>query len=321
LPHLCRGSKWREVQTIGGLSMTPTNWQGKTLPLRGERGLSLVELLVSLAIGLILVVAASSVYLYSKQAFNASTETATLEENGRFAINLLTRYIQSGAGSNVIEAPLSNKVSGCDFGLVNPTTASAASDLGCKSSTPTGQRRSESLAVFFETDPYIASGGSYEGYNCVGGQSTSMPTAAGGTTNLTRSYFFVSYTNTQTANGTTQQMGQLSCLADKTPSTGVFAQDTQPLIPGIEQIAFRYVLPNSSVTTSAQASKAASAVTAAEWPTVLAVDVCILAKTIQSSGNDTGTTYRDCYGNSISPAMGEVYRVFRSTVKLRNGSA
>jgi type IV pilus assembly protein PilW len=300
-----------------------------TTKMRRQSGVSLIELLVGLAIGLILALVASATYLYSKQSFNSSTETSQLEENGRYALNMLTRYIQS-AGFVMVDptnpspqGPIDNKIFGCDFGLKNPTaatTATLADDLSCLTATPTGARRSASIALFSETDAYSGSSGKFQGYDCVGNGSVAIPVAGSATIHETRSYFFVGNTTVQTANGSVN-MGQLSCLADRTVGATPAFQ-AEPLLPGIEQLAFSYLLPSVADPETAQMATTAAAVTAAsQWPSVLGVEVCVLAKSVQPGGNDTGTTYTDCYGSAITAAPGEVYRTFTTTVRLRNKSS
>ena len=290
------------------------------LQIVSQKGLTLVELMVALVIGLVLAIAASTVYLYSKQSFNTSTETSQLEENGRFAINLLSRYIQS-AGFVMIDptipapqGPIDNKIFGCDFGMTNPTSAATSADLACRSATPAGARRSASIALFSETDVWNSS--KFQGFDCNGNGSINM----GPTINETRSYFFVSSSNVQTTNGSAP-MGQLSCVADRTDATLTPAFDPQPLIPGIEQLAFNYILPSAADPNVGQSALPAASITAAQWPSVMAVEVCVLGKTVQPASNDSGTTYTDCFGTAIAAAPGEIYRTFRSIVRLRNKSA
>ena len=282
-----------------------------------------MELMVAMVIGLILAVAASAIYLYSKQNYNSSSETTQMEENGRFALNLLSQYIRT-AGFVVInpastrpQAPLDNKIFGCSFGMVNPTAASTTADIACRTTAQAGTMRSESIATFFETDSYASSGSIYQGFDCLG--LSSIP--QGGVSNIVRSYFFVAPTTVQTPTGTVS-MGQLSCLSDRTPLAAASPTfQIQPLIPGVEQITFLYQLPSTTDPDVAQSGYAANTLTTAQWPTVLAVDVCVLTKSIQATGNDSGTTYQDCYGNNIAATANSVYRTFRTTVRLRNKSS
>jgi type IV pilus assembly protein PilW len=59
-----------------------------------QRGLSLVELMVAMLLGLLLMGSVVGVVLNSKTSFIAVRESAMLQENGRYAMELLTREIR-----------------------------------------------------------------------------------------------------------------------------------------------------------------------------------------------------------------------------------
>ena len=310
--------------------------QSRSQNKRAVKGLTLIELMVSLVIGLLLAIAASSTYLYSKQAYNAVSETSQLEENGRMALDLLTRYVQS-AGYVAINpksafpyGALDLKISGCDFGMASPQTASnSAAALACNTSTPTGTRRSASLSVISETDKFDSTPGSgtavgtLQGINCVGNGATAVPADASKNsveTYVVRSNFFISSSVAATKFGTTT-MGQLSCVADETVPGGVVTYQPQPLIPGVVQLAVTYLTPSTLATGSSQKAATATALAAANaWNTVTAVDICVLTQSIQTSGNDTGVAKTDCYGADIAVVPNQTFRRFTTTVKLRNRS-
>ena len=314
-----------------------SGWAIKSSARKSNAGLTLIELMVSLVIGLLLAIVASSAYLYSKQAYNAVSETSQLEENGLMALDLVTRYVQSAGyvainpRSNRPYGAMDQKITGCDFGMANAQGATVATDLACNPSTPTGTSRSASITVISETDPYSSVVGSgtttvskYQGFNCVGNAATIVPadTSTGATvTYVVRSNFFISNSTAATPFGTTT-MGQLSCVADATVPGGAVNLQAQPLIPGVVQLAATYLTPSALVAGSAQRAVDASALTLADtWNTVTAVEICVLTKSIQSSGNDTGVASTDCYGNTIAAAPSQTYRRFTATVKLRNRSA
>lgn len=60
---------------------------------RIQRGFSLVETLVALTIGLTLLTGFVSLYVESKQTYNAAEDQISLQENGRYAIELLSQEI------------------------------------------------------------------------------------------------------------------------------------------------------------------------------------------------------------------------------------
>ncbi len=63
----------------------------------GQRGFSVVEIMVALAISLVLLAGVYKVYLGSKQSYRLTEGESRLQENGRFAMYFLTRTIR-GAG-------------------------------------------------------------------------------------------------------------------------------------------------------------------------------------------------------------------------------
>jgi type IV pilus assembly protein PilW len=288
-------------------------------PRSRNRGVTLVELMVGLTIGLILVIIASSVYLYSKQSYNAATENSQMEENGRFALDLLTKYIQSSGFAMVDptapgpQLPLEDKLAGCEFGYVNATAPTTLGDLACRTATPAGQRQSASIFSRYETDQFASSAGKQQGYGCTN-EAAASKLVSGVQTYEVRSYFFISQVATQTPFGTTS-MGQLSCVSDSTPVTdgvlGTVALQVQPLVPGIEQIRVGYISSTGKLLTAVPT-------TAAAWKDVAAIELCVLARTVQASGNDTQTQYTDCYGTAITSGRSESYRTLRTTVALRN---
>lgn len=291
------------------------------------RGVTLIELLVAMAIGLLLVIAASATYLYSKSAYNTVSETSQMEENGRFALNLLSRYIQSAGfvmlnpkAANV-QGALINKISGCDFGLSNGTTASAAADVACRAATPAGERQSGSISVFFDTDAFDTSLANFQGFNCIGNRPVETPItdetgAVSFIQSQSRAHFFISTFVSATPNGTVTR-GQLSCVGESKLATDPLPTfGSQPLIPGIEQLAVNYLLPSTVSPKVAQRGQSASAVTV--WGDVMAVELCVLTRSIQSTSNETETVYTDCYGNAIPVTGNDSYRTFRTTVNLRN---
>lgn len=63
--------------------------RGKGLPVRLERGFTLVELMISVALGLLIMVALIAVYLNISRTNTEMAKTNSLIENGRFAIDIL----------------------------------------------------------------------------------------------------------------------------------------------------------------------------------------------------------------------------------------
>ena len=65
------------------------------MKLHKQKGFSLVELMVSITIGLILLAGVLSIFFSSRVTFSTNERTARLQENGRVALDLVTHDIRS----------------------------------------------------------------------------------------------------------------------------------------------------------------------------------------------------------------------------------
>lgn len=73
-------------------------WKGH-LRLRGEQGFTLVELMISLLLGLIVVGAAGAVFRANQQTYRTTDELARIQENARVAFELLAKDIREAGGN------------------------------------------------------------------------------------------------------------------------------------------------------------------------------------------------------------------------------
>lgn len=65
-----------------------------------QHGLSLVELMVAMALGLLIVLAASAMLLYASRSVAAQGQAAAIDDGGRFALELIGRSARQTAFSN-----------------------------------------------------------------------------------------------------------------------------------------------------------------------------------------------------------------------------
>lgn len=80
---------------------------------RKTRGVTLVELLVAITISSIVAIGIGSVYTGSKRSFKLQEEFSRMQENGRFAMNYIARFVR-GAGFSGCSAALDNMVNNLD---------------------------------------------------------------------------------------------------------------------------------------------------------------------------------------------------------------
>lgn len=83
-------------------SYRPARFVGRARP---QRGLTLVELMVAMVLGLLILGGVVSIFLSNRQAFRTSEQLARIQENARTAFELMSRSIrEAGAvpcGSNM----------------------------------------------------------------------------------------------------------------------------------------------------------------------------------------------------------------------------
>lgn len=104
----------------------------------GQRGLSLIELMISMVLGLLVVGGAIGVFLSNQQTYRATESLARVQENARVAFELMAREVREAAGNpcaanlptaNVLKNPATSWWSNWANGLVgyeNGTLAGSA---------------------------------------------------------------------------------------------------------------------------------------------------------------------------------------------------
>jgi type IV pilus assembly protein PilW len=76
------------------MSVDPSPMRQRPGPVRMGRGMTLVELMVGIAVGLFLVAVMGTVYVGSKTTFLVQEATSRLQENGRFAMDTLSQDLR-----------------------------------------------------------------------------------------------------------------------------------------------------------------------------------------------------------------------------------
>jgi type IV pilus assembly protein PilW len=77
-------------------------------PLPGQHGLSLAEMMVALAVGLLLILAASALLLATRASYLINDDRARISETGRFAIELVARAVRQAGYRDWSAAGIAN---------------------------------------------------------------------------------------------------------------------------------------------------------------------------------------------------------------------
>lgn len=279
------------------------------------RGFSLVELMVGMAIGLVVLLAVTSLYLTSSKGSSNNADIAAQEESGRFALNLIAKNVRMAGFTNLRTAAayptdsIDKYLRGCDYGYDDGTVKDPVCTTSPSGTTPA----SGSIETRYETDPYTS--GSARGADCLGNAAFARTTAAGGVANTVVNRFFVARQDRK-IDARTHSVGQLYCVTVNLDTSD--PPSVQPIVEGIDQVNFRYRIASTTNPESASISKTAAELTSADlWDQVTSVEICVLTKSISKGTNNVKAAYQDCTGRSLDSTATETYRTFRTSVAVR----
>lgn len=137
--------------------------------MRKQHGISLVELMIAMLIGLVITGAVTQVFLSSKLTFSMQSNMSRLQENGRFALQYLaaeTRPAGVGMGIRMPEAQICVVASNADpagwAGINRPVwgkrSTGAASDLGLAGNDEVYLFRNDDCNAFLTDDGVLEPG-------------------------------------------------------------------------------------------------------------------------------------------------------------------
>jgi type IV pilus assembly protein PilW len=312
---------------------------------QAAKGLTLIEMMVSLVIGMVIVVAIVALYAGSSGAARTAEAVGRMNEDGQAALNILSQQIRM-AGSNPIQPnyistsprnPVfpagSYPIRGCESTFTNITVTTAISTLNCTAGTST---LPDSIAVSYEADRYntVPTVTNNTPTDCVG--SSLMPisgvvtTTNGATTNTTTVTTFVADNRFYIGTSTAITSPSLYCK-------GIGNINAQPMVENIEDMQFTYGTSPAATSTgtvagyltsdgvetdndmTTGASLAGLPTSAARWARVVTVHICVLARTEKPAAADAASAkYVACNGDIVTPTDLRLRRAYHTTVVLRN---
>ena len=277
------------------------------------RGLSLIEVLVSLVIGLIVVGAVLVSYLGSGQTSRVQAAYAELNENAQIAMTIMNRdlflagYAQPtgvSAGTTFTRSYSDRPVFGCDKGLVSVGNRNQTAPWNNTVCSPAGAA-DHVIEVVYEADltntvPTAANVPS----DCIG--NTLPATVVGAAT-----YYFAH--NRFYLSSSAPGRSELYC-ASQQGAAG------QPLVDNVEAMKIWYGEANAA--NPRQIVRYVPASSVADWGRVLSVRICMLMKSSEAVLNaEEPRNYLDCDGVGQTSADNFVRRAYFTTSTLRNKMA
>ncbi len=320
--------------------------------LRHSRGFSLIELMVSITIGLVISVAAVSAYLGASSASRTTEAQTRMNEDGQAALNVLSQQIRM-AGNNPDQPnrtelsrrnpvygpttfPLGGTfttsnfiVRGCDGTFTN-ITATAAVNLDALTCTAGTTTLPDSIAISYEADRFNTVAASTRPTDCLGsGLNTvtaSLPTVVAGTVSTVSVPYWVADNRFYIGTSTAIASPSLYCKGN--------AGSPQPMVENVENLQFSYgtVSTTNTATTATvagyltaqevvtEANLAAMASDAARWDKVVTVRICVVIRSENNIAPSADSArYLDCTDTLVTnPPDLRLRRAYSTTVVLRN---
>ncbi len=291
----------------------------KNLNRSRMKGLTLIELLISLVIGLVVVGAVIVSMIGSGKAGRFQEAYSQMNEDAQIALSILSRDLQMAGysqPSDLVNIALpaatpsfvltfaslgaGNIVFGCDTGFANPSVATVA----CGPATVT----TAAIEVAYEADlkNTVPQGTPSVPSDCLG---NGIPV---GPPYIARNRYYLSVSTTATTSG----RPELYCASNNVANTG------QPLVENIEDMKILYgVAVAAAPTQVVRYVTAAQVATVPDWGNVISVRVCLQvrsAEPVLAPGGEDVLTYLDCAGTSQTSVDGYLRRAYFSTSALRD---
>lgn len=119
---------------------------------RQQTGLSLIELMIAMVVGLVLMAGVLSIFISSRSGYGANTAAAQVQEYGRFALDFMRGNVRMTSYMGCATTARSNSilnnvgqlynfllpVYGYEYNGTDPATATSAAPYAIASETPTG---------------------------------------------------------------------------------------------------------------------------------------------------------------------------------------
>lgn len=285
-----------------------------------QNGRSLIELMVSIAIGLLILSTVLAIYLSTSRTTNFSEQEALLNEDGSLALNILQQQFKLAGFSNFaisggdadknIDLDTTPTVFGCSGAFT--IAASPFGNLVCNNAANTPH----SIAIRYEADVFntfptnaVPPQPTSCNYRPLGAVASNFAGAPNYTQADNRYYIANDPTNDNTPT--------LYCLGQNTlnPPTAT------PLIPNVEDMRIQYAITSGRGTEfEQQVLRYVDATQVVDWRSVGGVSVClqIRSQDPQRTENNVTDSFVDCDGNRQNGNDGRLRRTYKTTIMFRN---
>ncbi len=293
---------------------------------RQLRGMSLIEVMVSMVIGMVVVAAVLVSYLSSGKTSKQQAAYAEMHENAQMALTLLSRdlllagYAQVAAiappnpptttTSTFTRTYSGNAVFGCDNGFSTPNTVGAVA-CAVAAGTP-------GIEISYEADITNTIPVGAAPSDCKGNQIRPVAGTLSGVD------YFVTHNRYYLATGTTGR-SELHCASATRDVSGA-AVGAEPLVDNAESMKIWY--GEAAAANPRQITRYVTAGNVTNWPNVVSVRICLLMRSSDAvldmelyPDPTHPPKYLDCDSTEQTISDKFLRRAYFSTTTLRNKMA
>jgi len=279
----------------------------KKLSPSSQRGMSLIELMISLVIGLVVVGAVLISIIGSSKSGKFESAYAQMNEDAQIGLSILSRDIQMAGYSEptalvntgTVPAPvyvlnfgnLAAAIFGCDTDFASPVAANVACGTGANAAIE--------MSYQADTQSTVATGGVPS--DCLGSA------IAAGPPYIVKNRYYISAGNSGRP--------ELYCA-------GVGGSG-QPLIENVDSMSILYGVQVAAAPRQVVRYVSATAIAGigpAEWNNVVSVRICLIVRSalpVLNDGGEDTTKYQDCAGASQTSNDRYIRRAYFTTSTVR----
>ncbi len=282
-----------------------------------QRGMTLVELMVGITVGLLVTLAAIGTVYMTKVSSVTLVDSARLEQETNMVMNVIAEQIKQ-AGARNLEPSLTPAGGNADE-LLLPVRYQDFAGLNGASATQrkivvqgkTNAPNFDQITFTYSQPPAGTAANTFQGMaqNCAGEGAIQYPLPTGSTP-VAQSMQVVSTLRTSTSAGATN----LICV---TPDA---IAASQPIASNIAEFKVRYLRNNGSVSRILTANEVEAS--SEGWAGIDGIEVClhITGEATKAASTAPSTSIKSCAGNPI-PNDGKLHRVARNVFQLRNSAS
>jgi len=264
-----------------------------------QHGLSLVELMVALVLGMVLIAGFLQIFMSVRSTYATNEGASRVQENGRFALDYLARHARMAGYSDPKNTdrprPIVPTATSCDLGgnSDNFCTLHRALDTTAATGAEVGSQ------ISFEYQPTLIESSSSR-FDCKGSEFSSEKTII---------------TTFTTKVGENSSALAVRCMSADGNSTSVNSKSLEELVDGIDAFHIQYGLaPTGSITQYVTANDVNN------WSEVAALRIAVLANSV-TPVTPAPPANKEYYLLETGPFTfddGKMRQVFTTTVYLRN---